>query len=550
MKKRILSALASTLAVALLVTACGAPNEGNQKESEKETVESVAVDESKASDKTSAEPTVLTVFIREDSGYDYETNLMTLYLEEKFNVDLQFEQYSKTEGLDTAYNLMLASGEYPDIILGGALSAAQILAGAEAGALVPLGDYIIEGTSYKKALDENPEWVDYLTSSDGNIYTFPHTDSGKHMVSKNKMFYRADWLEKLGWENPPSTTEEFKQFLVDIRDNDVNGNGDPDDEIPLAGFVSNNNTDPVFFLMCPFELATNNFYHITDDGELYFEAITDGWRKGLAYIADLYAEGLLAEETFIQDQTTFKALLNKPSEEALIGAFPRFYRGVIDKNVMSWYSYLPLAPLKGDYQQTAARMGDSTFSCIGAISTDCEHPDLAFEILDYLISKEGTRLGKSGLEGVTWEYSDEMSFLGTSPSVKNIAKEKGITNTVWYSAQFPCYDTVEIRYGVLKDEALKETNSTQILLEAAEVYEPYYVCDNVPQVVWADDELIIEKAEYSTLINEYIKVSYTEFILGIRDINDDKQWKAYLDELDAMGLEKYIDILNTYYGLK
>ena len=56
-----------------------------------------------------------------------------------------------------------------------------------------------------------------------------------------------------------------------------------------------------------------------------------------------------------------------------------------------------------------------------------------------------------------------------------------------------------------------------------------------------------ERAELGTLINEYVMASATEFVLGVRDINDDAQWEAYLNELDAMGLEHYIEVLETYY---
>ena len=90
---------------------------------------------------------------------------------------------------------------------------------------------------------------------------------------------------------------------IAIRDNDANGNGDATDEIPLIGFYNGRKSDPICFLMNPFELYTDNYYYITDEGQIHFSAITDGWREGLKYIADLYAEGLIDESTYVQDQT-------------------------------------------------------------------------------------------------------------------------------------------------------------------------------------------------------------------------------------------------------
>ena len=49
--------------------------------------------------------------------------------------------------------------------------------------------------------------------------------------------------------------------------------------------------------------------------------------------------------------------------------------------------------------------------------------------------------------------------------------------------------------------------------------------------MWAPDDVIAEYTELKTLIDEYILVSDTEFIMGIKDINDDAQWQEYLDQL-------------------
>lgn len=36
----------------------------------------------------------------------------------------------------------------------------------------------------------------------------------------------------------PTTTDEFYEMLVAFRDQDANGNGDPNDELPLLGSSS------------------------------------------------------------------------------------------------------------------------------------------------------------------------------------------------------------------------------------------------------------------------------------------------------------------------
>lgn len=544
--KKIRSVIALGLATIMTMSACGKSEGTTNKESE--TVSAVA-SESKTSEAATEtqkgeEPVELSIWLLQTEGFEYEDNDMTRALEEKFNVDIKFEFTSPSESTKTAYNLMLASREYPDILLGRQLNAAQVTAGVEAGALLPLNEYIVEGTNFKRALDENESWEKNLTTMDGNIYTFMYTDVGVHKMSEYKMWYRADWLETLGWDNPPSTPEEFKEYLIAIRDNDVNGNGDATDEIPLMGYYGGRKTDPICFLMNPFELYTDKYYYITEDNEIHFSATTDGWREGLAYIADLYAEGLIAEETYVQDQATFKALLNKTGENALVGTFPCWYNGQeIDTSVMSWFTYEALAPLAGEYQQSAANT--ESFAMLGAISTTCEHPDIAFAILDYMIGDDF----RTGVEGEDYEWVDQESWIGTKPSLKEL-DDDGIKNDSWNAGQWPVWDSMEKRYGKTKDESLFETDNTWVLLKAAEKYEPYYVKHNIPSVIWAEEDVMTAESEYSTLINEYILTANTEFVMGRKDINNDADWKEYLDTLDSMGLQEYIELLYTYYGLK
>lgn len=542
--KKFRSILALGLAAMMTMSACGSEGVAKTGSETLSSTASEATSSEAASEKVAEEPVEISIWLLEVEGFDYENNDMTRDLEERFNVDIKFEFTSPSESTKTAYNLMLASGEYPDILLGRQLNAAQITAGVEAGALLPLNEYIVEGTNFKRALDENESWEKNLTTMDGNIYSFMYTDVGVHKISEYKMWYRADWLEALGWENPPSTPEEFKEYLIAIRDNDVNGNGDATDEIPLMGYYGGRKTDPICFLMNPFELYTDKYYYITEDNEIHFSAVTDGWREGLAYIADLYAEGLIAEETYVQDQATFKALLNKTGKDALIGTFPVWYNGQeIDTNMMSWFTYEALAPLAGKYQQSAAN--DESFAMLGAISTTCEYPEIAFAMMDYMIGDDF----HTGVEGEDFEWVNEESWIGTTPSLKEL-DDDGIKNDGWNAGQWPVWDSAEKRYGKTKDESLFETDNTWLLLKAAEKYEPYYVKHNIPSVVWASEDVITAESEYSTLINEYILTANTEFVMGRKDINNDADWQEYLDTLDSMGLQEYIELLYTYYGLK
>lgn len=496
------------------------------------------------------EKVTLTIWAAKQDNRDYENCLMTTWLEETMNIDIQWELHSSSEDANTKLNLMLANGEYPDILLGTWFTPTQIAMCIEAGAALPLNDLIAtQGYNYRQVLEQNPGYEKMLTANDGNIYTFMYTDSGVHKASEYKMWYRPDWLETLGME-VPTTTQEFKDYLIAIRDNDVNGNGDPSDEIPLIGFYNGRKSDPICFLMNPFELYTDNYYYITDEGEIHFSAITDGWREGLKYIADLYAEGLIDESTYVQDQTQFQSLLNKKTEDAIVGTFPYWFQGaLIDTTTLNWTDYEPMAPIEGPtgLRQSAARFGGN-FNLVGMISTQCEHPEIAFKLLDFMIGEEGTYFGMYGVEGISYEWVDSPSFYGSDKSIVRLMTDQ---ETLWNSGSFPRADREEARYATTMDPEQVLVDNTYILVHAAQTYEPYYVNHHIPDIVWcADEDVTLAVSEYATLINEYIKTMDTQFVMGTLDINDDAQWQAYLDELDAMGLQDYIAQMEVYYNLK
>ena len=42
---------------------------------------------------------------------------------------------------------------------------------------------------------------------------------------------------------------------------------------------------------------------------------------------------------------------------------------------------------------------------------------------------------------------------------------------------------------------------------------------------------------------------FCEFILGIRDIDSDADWNAYVEQMNKMGLEDFKALAEEYYGL-
>ncbi|MDR0554280.1 MAG: extracellular solute-binding protein [Treponema sp.] len=496
-------------------------------------------------------PVTLSFWVQETLGKDYNTIIATTEYEKKTGVHIDWKLFPSSQNGNEAFNLMIAGGNLPDI-LGSTHGTERINMLVEGGLALALDTYIQNaGSNYNKMLQEQPQYRDMVTADDGHIYSFVYTDSGVHKDSEYKMWVKTEWLAKLGLKEP-STPQEFADMIRAFIEQDPNGNGKKD-ELPLVGWVNGRQADPINFLMNPYQLFREGYHYRDDSGKVIFIANTDGWRDGLRYLASLYKQGLIMPETYVQDETQFKNLLNRPSEEAIVGVFPAWYQGAyIDHTVLNWNDYTAISPLKGPsgLQQTAARKGGN-FNLNGIITTACKNPDAAFAWMDYFLSDAGNELSMFGVEGVTFERVDAPDWNGKSPSIK-LHPDFDKLNTImmpWNSGTVPRYDKAAVRYSTTADMSRIEADNTYVLVEAAKKYEPYYVWHNIPDIVWcSDQDILTKRTDYATVFNDFIKTEYTAFIRGDKDINSDAAWNAYKAELDRLGLADYIATLQKYYN--
>ena len=107
---------------------------------------------------------------------------------------------------------------------------------------------------------------------------------------------RQDWLDDLGMDTP-ETWEDWLSYWRGVRDNDLNGNGDPADEIPLALAQSADGERSLTQLLNAFGIAASNDtqFCLLDDGTYTMVYEHPRYPAFLEAVAGLYAEGLLVE---------------------------------------------------------------------------------------------------------------------------------------------------------------------------------------------------------------------------------------------------------------
>ena len=209
------------------------------------------------------------------------------------------------------FSLMVVSQEYTDIIY---YTWTSYAGGPEKAILdeviIPLNDYIEQYAPNLTALFEKyPEAKRQATTDDGTIYCFPFIrgvcldESTAGLNFTQGPIYRKDWADQLGL-SAPVTMDDWYNMLCAFRDNDMNGNGDPTDEIPFSGVFSNGKGYSFNFFPAAFGVL-EGFY--LEDGKVNHSILSPKYKDYLDTMRKWYAEGLIDPDFLAVDSNTFQA---------------------------------------------------------------------------------------------------------------------------------------------------------------------------------------------------------------------------------------------------
>ena len=147
-----------------------------------------------------------------------------------------------------------------------------------------------------------------LTASDGHIYQLGFLIS-QGVNTNGHFFINRKWLDRLGLP-VPGTVEELTETLRRFRKEDPNGNGQQD-EIPLE-FTFDDNTTGVYNLFSFFGLPLNEDYVYADrTGRVHFAPEEDAFFETLAWLHQMYQEGLLDIDFISQGSSIWAAKVNE-----------------------------------------------------------------------------------------------------------------------------------------------------------------------------------------------------------------------------------------------
>ncbi|MBU5346285.1 ABC transporter substrate-binding protein [Paenibacillus lautus] len=497
------------------------------------------------------EKTTLKVMVRGNPLVEnFETNDFTKWYEEKTNVHIEWEVVPE-QSIQEKLNLVLASEDYPDVIMGLNISPAQQMIYGSQGAFLPLNDLIEkQGTNTKKMFQDNPEIQSAITALDGNIYALPEVNECYHCSMSQKMWIYEPWLKKLNLKMP-ETTDELYEVLKAFKEQDPNGNG-IQDEIPLSISPKSWSSSIDAFLLNSFiynPVYGSSYKHIfIKDDKLDVAFNKPEWREGLRYMNKLYAEGLLAPESFTQDDNQLIQIGENP-DTVLLGASTGGHQGIFTQLLGEsgrWLEYKTVPPLKGPNGVRYAAL-DSTGMNPGAfvITKKAKQPELALRWADGLYDREHTLRSVYGRPDQEWrEAKDGEVGINGEPAVWSELKSYGTVQNIAWIQTGPSLRTNDFRLSAVA----KGDDDLEVVLynETKNKYEPHKPTDvsTVPPL-FLTNEQASEVADLSKTINDYVDEMMARFVIGDADL--DKDWDGYVQQLEAMNVARYLEIYQEAY---
>lgn len=260
--------LAALLTLLMVVSACGC---GKQKNSETEKGNSAPTN-GKIIFPLEEEMT-FDIMVRYDGDLDAALNNCAFWdrLYEMTNVKINFIVLP-TDGTMGAFNAMFAANKEGDAILGGSMiNESDLSLMAANGLLMPMNEFVndpeIMPNFNQRVLAESPATKAYITLPDGNIYSLPKYTALDGNFLECPLWINKNWLDQLNLP-VPTTIEELETALIAFRDNDLNGNGNPNDEIPYI-FLNGHTYSHMEAILGLWGLATkdgvyDNYVYIQD----------------------------------------------------------------------------------------------------------------------------------------------------------------------------------------------------------------------------------------------------------------------------------------------
>lgn len=562
-RRWLISLVCLFMVLAFVLTACSSgKNEGAsttdkttaEETTTEETTTGESSEESEEAEEQPKEKVTFTMFVAVQGEKDVNTNETKIgkILEEQTGVNFQIEHL--VGDLQTKIGTMIASGEYPDVLV----PDDGIESVVEAGGFIDLTPYI-ENDKYPNIQKVYGPYKELMKWDDGKIHIFPFsTQVGEYNPDPN-INQGAFWIQRrvLEWADYPKikTVDQYFQLIEDF----INAHPDED----LIGFTMLTD-DWRFFATTniPNHLAGYpNDGEVMVDMETYEARIYAGseWdKRWWKTLNELNAKGLFDKASFTDNYDQYIAKL---TSHKVLGMFDYGWQIGNAQNALTdaakadpsqdGYRYFPLPvvfdeDIKDQYLDPFGFVKNRGFG----ITVKCKDPERVIEFIDHLLKEETQILVKWGIEGETYLRDENGRMYRTQEMIdkmdQKFLEEYGFTVFDWdwphYGTNSTLSDGNAASPGLQPEvfelsltEADKKILSAYGVKTYAELFSPpddrpWYPAWGAPR---GQEQQLFEQQK-SDIQRQYIP----KMVLA-KPEEFEKVWEEYVAELNKLDIEGY-----------
>ena len=479
------------------------------------------------------EKVTLTAVIAQHSACPaFDDSPIWLQIAEEANVNLVWE----TVKSDWAQrkSILIGTNQMPDLWIGAYnLSVSDMQSNLEA--FVKLNDYIENSTNVKKMFEDHPELLTPITYPDGSIYSIPAYNKDCYRKVSDCWFINKTWLDYLGKEVPDNLDDLF-DCLMAFKTGDPNQNGEAD-EIPFVDFA-----EAAGDFGNGFGIVQNtdvDWFCVDDEGNLTWTANTDAFKDLMKFMRKCFENGLADPETFTQPWQDYYAYCG--GETAIGGVGLAWTIEALMAKTADQYVLLP-AMKDANGNQYVNISGSPTRPISFAISASCKDIDAAWRVIETAYSEKNGLQLEYGLinppDGVGGLIANDDGTYSVVPPPAD--SNWDIWNISQSSFRANSYVSDETYAKIIPSEDMATKDAIN------NFYAPYATHEVMPSCYIFDTDTNDELSVIKTDIQSLLRTRTASWVQGEVDIDED--WDNYLQELQDLQLDRYIEIYTERYN--
>lgn len=457
---------------------------------------------------------------------------MTLWqiLEERTNIVVEWETPGK-DNVEERKNLVLASGDVPDIFIKDVLTEADLIRYGSEGTLAPLEGYIDDWMpELSKIFELNPATRASITTPDGHIYGLPRIDTFLPNLVWRSPLLNLKWMERLGLDIP-TTSDEFLDVLRAFRDGDPNGNGDSSDEVPFTShnaFMAMNAISGMFGVRYDVRYEEKYPVMVLGDGSVSIQLDTDEYRNSLRYYRTLFQEGLIDNEIFVHTNADYFA----KGAAGRVGFTPLYQPRNFAEYANDYDAIVPPVGPDGHQVWNYLNPGVRALSAL-VMTTSNPYPEATARWFDWFYGDEGS----TAVYLVSEDFYDVQADGSLAYRDEVINADIGFEKFIGAHTIFPGGGPP----GYFQEKQLAPTMAGTPMLSYIEKTEPYLANNILPGLRSASETQ--RENEIRSDLDVYVEETVSKFVTGDLDVDDDGEWNDWVSTLDRLGLSELEQIL-------